>query len=569
MADQATKPKPLPKPRFLLTDRPKEPFARRLAVLRQEREWWLSDAKIISQYINPRRGLFGREDQRRRRQMSSIIQNEAMMASRTLGNGMHSGLTSPARPWFRLTTPDPDLAEFSTVRDWLYRTTRLMQDIFASSNFYTARQQTYPEVGDFGTAAVIVDQDFDDVVRFTVIPTGQYCLATDEKDRINTFYREFAMTVLQVVGKFGYENCSDPVQQMYDRGSYDALIDIVHVIEPNMQQIKGIKGPMGMPFVCCYYEAKGDVDKLLSFKGYRKWPVATPRWDVQAGEVYGTGCGLIALGDAIGVQLLEKRKAQAIEKLVTPPLQAPVGTTNITHLPGGTTIRPQASTLGITPLYEQNPAGITAVRGEIDGHSERIRRAYFSDLFLMLAQSDRREITAREIEERHEEKLLQLGPVIERQHNEDLNVCVDVTFDIASHVRILPPIPKELEGVDLKVEYVSILAQAQRAVTVGGIERLAGFIGNLAAAKPEVLDKFDFDQTVDEYADAIGTPPALILSDDKVKELRDARAGAEQNAQAMAAMPAVSEAAQAGKVLSETKLGNGGSVLDQVLGVNQ
>ncbi|WP_445505017.1 portal protein [Microvirga sp. G4-2] len=571
MATLGDKPKPLLKPRFVLTDRPKEPFAKRLAMLRQERDYHVEDWKEISTYIRPRRGLFTREEQRKRRSQNALLQNEAMFASRTCGNGMMSGISSQARPWFRLTTPDPALAEFSSVKQWLYEVTSLFRYILSVSNFYASRKQVYPDVADFGTAVTIIDPDYDDVVRFTVIPPGQYCLATDHKDRVNTLYREFSMTVFQVVERFGLENCSSYVRDRYDRGAYDELVDIVHVIEPNMQQVRGLKGPLGMPYVCVYYEVNSSADKLLSFKGYPIWPVASPRWDVQSGEVYGTGCGFMALPDAKGVQVLERRKAQAIDKLVTPPTQAPAGVAagNVNHLPGGTTILPQVTAQGgpaIRPIYEQSAQGITAVRGEIDGHTDRIHRAYFSDLFLMLAQSDRREITAREIDERHEEKLLQLGPVLESVHGEDLNIVIDNLFHWCAEAKILPPPPKEVQGVELKVEFISILAQAQKAVAVGGIERLVGFVGNLAAARPDVLDKVDFDQAIDEYSDSLGTPPALVRSDDAVKEIRAANAAAAQQAQAAAAMPA---AAQSAKVLSEARTSDGGSILDQVLGINQ
>lgn len=567
------------KPRFLLTDRPAEPFQKRLSALKNERTPYEGDWREISQFIRPTRGLWTKEEQRQRRSNSSIINNTAMLASRTLGAGMMSGITSPARPWFRLTTGDPARDEAAGVKAWLHIVTRRIQHVLASSNFYTSRQQIYPDVGDFGTGVVLIDDDFDNIVRFTVLPVGQYWLATDKNDRVDTLYREIGMTVLQMVRKFGYQNCSTTVRNMYDRSMYDQLVKVTHVIEPNLQQVRGIAGPRGMPYVCVYFETEGNEDKLLSFKGYPDLRIAAPRWDVQAGEVYGTGCGWYALPDAKGLQTLERRKAQAIDRMVTPPTQSPAGVNGINHLPGGNTVLPQVAAQGaaaIRPIYEQNPSGITAIRGEIEAGETRINSAYYADLFLMLANSDRREITAREIEERHEEKLLALGPVLERQHNEDLNINIDAVFNRIVDVSkpmwaqgrdgVIPPPPKEIAETELKVEYVSILAQAQRAVTVGGIERLMGFGGNLAGVKPEILDKFDFDQVVDEYADALGTPPAIVRSDDDVKKQRDAAAAAAQQAQAAAMMP---QAAQSAKLLSEARTSDGGSILDQVLGVNQ
>ena len=43
----------------------------------------------------------------------------------------------------------------------------------------------------------------------------------------------------------------------------------------------------------------------------------------------------------------------------------------------------------------------------------------------------------------------------------------------------------------------------------------------MAAVKPEVLDKFDADQSVDEYAEMLGVPPKIVVSDDIVQATQD------------------------------------------------
>jgi hypothetical protein len=187
----------------------------------------------------------------------------------------------------------------------------------------------------------------------------------------------------------------------------------------------------------------------------------------------------------------------------------------------------------------------------------------------MLTMSSRRQITAREIDERHEEKLLMLGPVLERLHSELLDPLIDRTFNIMLRNGLVPPPPEELGGVDLKVEYISVMAQAQRAIGTGAIERLAGFVGNLAAVKPEVLDKFDADQSVDEYAEMLGVPPKIVVSDENVQKIRAERAEMEQQhmmmEQAQAGANVANTGAQAAKVLSEADT-EGNNVLNNILG---
>ena len=150
----------------------------------------------------------------------------------------------------------------------------------------------------------------------------------------------------------------------------------------------------------------------------------------------------------------------------------------------------------------------------------------YSNLFLMLANTDKSQMTATEVAERHEEKLVQLGPVLERLHNELLAPLVENTFQRMVSVGMLPPPPEEMQGQDLNVEFISTLAQAQRAVGVNSIDRLVANIGIVAGFKPDVVDKFDADKWVDHYADIMGVDPELIVSDDKVAVVRGQRAKA-------------------------------------------
>jgi hypothetical protein len=108
-----------------------------------------------------------------------------------------------------------------------------------------------------------------------------------------------------------------------------------------------------------------------------------------------------------------------------------------------------------------------------------------------------------------------------------------------------------------------MLTLAQKGLATASIEKIWGFVGNLAAVKPEILDKMDADDTVDEYGDALGVSPRIIISTDDANKTRQARqqqAAAEQAAQASMA------AVQGAKTLSETDVGGGKNALATILG---
>jgi hypothetical protein len=141
---------------------------------------------------------------------------------------------------------------------------------------------------------------------------------------------------------------------------------------------------------------------------------------------------------------------------------------------------------------------------------------------------------------------------------------IDRTFYIMMRQGRLPPPPPELEGVELNVEMVGLLAQALKAVKSTGIERFMSYVGNVAQVQPEILDKVDLDQTVDEMGTAIGVPPTIIRSDDAVAEMRAKRAQVAEQQRALANAEqegkALQSAAGAAKAASETKVAGGNAL---------
>ena len=180
---------------------------------------------------------------------------------------------------------------------------------------------------------------------------------------------------------------------------------------------------------------------------------------------------------------------------------------------------------------------------DIQDVRQRINGSFYADLFLMLANATDTRMTATEVAERHEEKLLMLGPVLERLHNELLDPLIDITFNRMIESNLIPPAPEELQGMELSVEFVSMLAQAQRAIGTNSVDRYVNSMGAVAQMKPDVLDKFDSDSWADNYADMLGIDPSLIVAGEQVAKIREDRAMAQQAAaQAEAEQRAVENA---------------------------
>jgi hypothetical protein len=467
-----------------------------------------------------------------------------------------AGMTSPARPWFRLAVPDPKLMELSSVKNWLDDLSSLMREVFARSNTYRALHSTYKELGGFGTAAMLIVSDFDNVLHCYPLTVGEYAIGTDYKGNVNTLYREFDMTVAQVVGEFGIDNVSHSIKDSFERGNLDQWVTILHIIEPRKDRDLKKQDAKNMPFLSVYLESAGeDDDKVLRESGYKRFPAVCPRWDVSGGDIYGNSPGMESLGDIRQLQQQQLRKSEAIDYQVKPPVQIPISMRGQEHdlLPGGSSYYDLASPNGgIKTAFEVN-INLQHLMLDIQDVRGRIKETFYEDLFMMIANDNRSNITAREIAERHEEKLIMLGPVLERLHNEMLAPLIDIAFDKIVEAGALPPPPPEMQGMDINVEFVSMLAQAQRAVGTGSIDRLLGTVGMIAQMKPDVLDKIDGDQIIDAYGDMLGVDPDLIVADDKVAMIRAERA--KQQAQMQQAAMAT-EMANTAKTMSQVDMEN-------------
>jgi hypothetical protein len=497
--------------------------------LKSERASWYAHWQELTSYILPRNGRYFRQDRDKGwRRHNNIYDNTGTRALRTLGAGMMSGATSPARQWFRLATPDPELNSFDPVKLWLDDVTKRMQRVFQKSNTYRSLHMMYEELGTFGTAASIVLPDYEQVIHHYPLTCGEYCISTDAKGRVCTLYREFDMTVSQIVKEFGLENCSVTVRNMYSNGSLDQWVPVIHAIEPRADRDMGKRDSRNMPFGSWYFEVGGEDGKFLRESGFMQFPALVPRWAVVGGDIYGHSPGMEALGDVKQLQHEQLRKAQAIDYQTKPPLQVPASMKNrdIEMLPGGISYYDGAANNGIKTAFEVN-LNLQYLLNDIMDCRERVRGAFYADLFLMLANAGpNTRMTATEVAERHEEKLIMLGPVLERLHNELLAPLVDTTFTRMVQAGIVPPAPQELQGMDLNIEFVSMLAQAQRAIGTNAVDRFVGNLGAIAQMKPDILDKFDQDEWADVYADMLGIDPALIIADKDVALIRQARAQA-------------------------------------------
>ncbi len=553
----------------------------RLAMLRTWRWSWWVHWSVLAQYFLPRRWAWLVVPNRTWKGQpinDTIVDSTGLLAVRTCAAGMWTGLTSPSRPWFTLEIGLPWIDLDPEGKAWLEDTQQRVYTVLAQSNFYTTMSQAFQDVTVIGTAPVIIYEDYEDVIRCYLPVAGEYYLASGARFAVDTLYREFNLTIVQIVDMFGIDKCPEQVRTLWNSGlSLDTEYVVAHAIEPNVgMNPKGGKPAIKVvPGIFSFREVywlKGvKTDQPLSLRGFHMTPFMAARWATTSNEPYGRSPCMDALGDNKQVQLETRRKAEFIEKGVRPPMGANPELKNepSSIVPGMITyMSTDNNRKGFWPLFEVRPEWLAGITADIDKVNARIDKALFVDLFMAISRMEgvqpRNEL---ELTQRNLERLQELGPFIHMFENEFAAPALRRVLDIMQRRRLLKPMPKSLQGIPIRINYVSIMKLAQNAtesVSMKDVFATGGALSSAAKAAgvPDPLRTVNLDKAFREYGNRNNFPQNLWYTDNEVDEHDQAVQNAKQQQQVPgAAMAAV----QAAHTLAQTPL-SGNTALRAMVG---
>lgn len=535
------------------------------AMERDRQPHWQLWRELADFYLPRRYSWLLSESERRVRNAKNpyILDNTGTAAARTLASGMMNGVTSPSRPWFKLRIAGFSDEVMNEVRIWLDEVARRMLLVMAESNFYNAMAVMYLDLVVFGSAAMLIYEDFESVIRCYNPCLGEFYFAQSDRLQVNTFAREFTYKVHQVVEWWDEKNVSDRVRERYKLGgaALQDDVQICHLIEPNIDGRGSL--PKKFKFREYYWEKGVSDGQILAERGFNEMPGVFPRWELSGNDAYGTCPAMDALGDVIQLQHETKKKAQGLDMAFNPPMVADIQLQNrpTALLPKGITYVAGINNMGLKPAFQVNPP-LGEMTLDIREVQSRIRETFHNDLFRMISQLETVR-SATEIDARREEKLVLLGSVLDRFENEALDPGLNRVFGIAQRAGLFPPPPQSIAGSDIQIQYVSILSSAQRAVGVVPVERWLGLIGEVSAVHPEALDLPNWDELLRNYGTDLGVSARDINSREEVMRR------AQQRQQQLAAQEAAATGAvlvEGAKTLSETDVGGGANALQRMLG---
>jgi len=474
-----------------------------LTALKAQRVNKEPDYEDAADYVRP--DMYWREGEQpsdKHKTRSKIINETPTIALRTASAGLHGGATGPSRPWFNLQHPDPDVNKQQTVKAWLAEVEDRIRNVLLRSNVYKVLPKLYSSLVLFGVGAVVVTDDRDDVIRFHHRTMGTFWINNDERGIVRTYVEQQFFTVANLVKTFGIENVSESVRRKYkdSNGGSQESIKVAWCIEPNDEYKPNSPLAKHKKYRSTWWEVgKQDNRGLLSISGYDMFRVLVPRWDTNGDDPYGIGPGVMSVPAYKAMNLLEKQRSVAHELQIKPPMVASPTLEGEPKslIPGGVTYTDDKDGFRTAFNVSLDEGGTTAELREIE---DRIRRMFFEDLFLMVANIDKSNITATEIQARQQERMMVLGPVLGGLDDELLDPLIDLVYDAMERRDMIPPAPDELVGVKLKIEYISILAQAQKASDVTLTDRWLESVNRLyqLTQDQEVLDNVEIDKTIEE-----------------------------------------------------------------------
>lgn len=511
----------------------------------------------VAQWIDPARGRhLGMGDNADRLKQIQLIDSTPRKAHRIVKAGLMGGLSSPSKPWFKLKARGFERPS-GQVQAWLSESQRIIYEILQASNAYSALFQCYGDLSLFGVYAGVVRSSYENVIHVQSMPIGSFLLGADDEGDVDTLHWTIKMTVRNIVERFGMENCSPRVQNMYKANQMNDRVDVRAAIEPRL-----VKDPMkayrsdNMDTGVFYWE-EGSRDKLLHEGGLTYAGILAPRWETVSDDPWPISSpGRDALGDIRQLQAQQRDRDTAVQMSYKPPLAGPAEGMGFSYIPGAYNVLSMAEMakgmpqpmLSVTPQIQHLDMGIQNTQG-------RVFEAFYADLFRMASEygiEGVKNVTATAIASLQEEKLIVLGPVLESLDRGLLSPLIKAAFHYAQEAEIIPPAPDDLVGAEVDVEFVSLLAQAQRAIGVASMERTIGFAGTLAQmGMPGVMQTFDGDGLVREFADQVGFPMDRFRPEEDVAAEREQQA---QQAQAQMMAEQAPALAGAANLISEANV---------------
>lgn len=468
------------------------------------------------------------------KQPTDVYDDTAIQSNLILAAGLSGYMTNSAQRWFEMRARNVGLMEDKEVRSFFADSADVMYSTYASSNFYQQSHEMYLDMGIFGPGCLYEEKDETDDIRFYARSPKEIYFMENDKEVVDMVYRSFDMTAYKAYRFFGKDKCGDQIRKcVEEQKDYNKVYEFVHYVCPRIIRVSGKTDAGNKPFAS-YWVSLVD-KKVCKEGGYDEFPFFIPRFYKTSGRAYGESPMSTTYSNAAMINKMLELYYKGGELALWPAWLAEhdsmMGTLDMRSGAMNYQRAPLSQGAQVQPLQPKSQFDVGL--DFINRIEEKIKRAFFVDLFLMMSQlADNK--TATEVIERSQERMLILGPVLGRLETEYLNKVTHRTFNILARRGKLPPMPDKLRGQSYDVIYISPLAKAQRAVQARDITTYLTIIGQMAQMAPDILDNINFDKTADKLSKIYSVDPDIINTPEDMDVIRKLRSDQQAMAQKMA-----------------------------------
>lgn len=495
-------------------------FEKRRAEFDEEFNNIKADLQELSDHFLPRMSRFLVNDVNKPiKKSKKILDSCPLISVKNFASGMQSGATSAATRWFKSQIKNQKLMQNHDVMIWCNKHEDLTRRILAASNFYQLLIGVYKQLAVFGFACMSMESDFDTVVNFRLLPMGSYRMSKDAKGEVDTIARNYKEKARNIVNKYGKENVSEEILSASENKP-EQLFELVHFVEPNKEHNPKSPFAKNKKYISATYEV--GTGNIIKKSGFDRFPYVVFESEVNGEDTYPNSCPAIdALPDVRQLMSMTKELGKAIKKIVSPTYRGPASFKNLKISDAsGMFIPDDDNGNGLTPVYEVN-IRVLELKEEIKELKETIKTHFYNDLFAVILNTAERGRTATEVNEIKEEKMVMLSPILDQVHKSLRKILEWILFECID-LKILETPPEIIQGEELEMEFISTLAQAQKAKGLASLERFTTFTVNLAQAiDPTILQKLNGDKIVDDYAAIANINPEHLRPNEEVEAARE------------------------------------------------
>lgn len=480
---------------------------------------WLSYWQDVANFCLPRKAwittikIYGEQ-----LKFNFLYDSRAILALKKSAAGFHSNLTNPASKWFSFRTLNEKYMQSGSVQRYFKDVDDIQYNIINNTNFNETMMEYYTDDLCFGSTCLLTEEDHKTEVRYTSVPIEQVNVELDERGEMLSIYRNFKYTANQCALKFGENNLSKSMQDALKDDKGYQKFDIIHYVGPRYLRDVSKEDNVNMEYRSCWIAVKEE--HSLGESGFISNPYDFERFWIHSDDVYGYSPAMDALAS---IKLANAQKRTIIRRAMKDSDQATMAPARFWLAPlnqNPAAMNYYDSTKFNRDHFQPIPTGgnpqlavemMTVEQNLID-------QAFFVPLFESLANVTK-QMTVPEVQKRISENLSLIGPVVGRMIK-GISRSQLRTFEILNRRLLFPQPPKEIQGQDLNLVFLSPLAKAQRSSEMNGLMTLLSLVQGMVGIIPDIKDKIDGDRVVDGAADLLGVDPSYIREQSKVDEIR-------------------------------------------------